>query len=196
MNKNLLVFPAVFLLSLATMLSFSSGPADAAESVYIIIEYNTGTDESFTVTVYGGTGCVSATSPSVCGESISFNSTSGMDEWLNATRQGGSTQDLTNPIIIVTNTGNTGLELNMSVDQDIGTVDSSLDMATVFEQEASCSTTVDTCGSCYDVNTTAITIDDDFTTSDNQWCIWLFGNFSDASAGIDQTTLYFNSTTV
>ena len=63
-------------------------PVLAAESVIIKIEFNTASNEAFTATVLGGSGCVSASSPSQCADAISFNCSAGSNgncAWVNAT---------------------------------------------------------------------------------------------------------------
>jgi hypothetical protein len=192
MRKAMYMLPLMLAMTLA-LAAMSAKPANGAESVYILIEFNTGTDESFTATVYGGSGCVSAAAPSQCGDSIAFNSSTGTTTWDAPERIGGSAQDATHPILIVTNTGNVALDFSTRTDADIGSVDACLDLRFAAEQEASCNTAV-TGATANDLNDTATIVDASFAVADNQWCIWLWGNFTGCTAGIDDTYLYLNST--
>jgi hypothetical protein len=159
MRKAMYMLPLMLAMTLA-LAAMSAKPANGAESVYILIEFNTGTDESFTATVYGGSGCVSAAAPSQCGDSIA---------------------------------GNVALDFSTRTDADIGSVDACLDLRFAAEQEASCNTAV-TGATANDLNDTATIVDASFAVADNQWCIWLWGNFTGCTAGIDDTYLYLNST--
>jgi hypothetical protein len=180
-------------------------PVSAAESVIIPVDFNTESNESFTVAVLGESNCVSATLPvSACAPGISFNCTAGNNGvcgWVNAqgmqvgTQQDPATAD--QAIFIVTNTGTATLDLDFAARDDIYVVDNCLNMTYTTEQEASCVTTdYGDDNFTGQVKTTDITIDSSFTAAETQHCVWLFGNFSSCSADIDSTEIWFNSTVV
>lgn len=177
-------------------------PVSAAHAVIIPVEFNTASNESFTVAVLGEGNCVSSASPSACSYGIYFNCSAGSNgncAWVNATGNGGAptTQDpgtADQAILIATNTGTATLSLTMKAESDIHSDDSCLNMTMTHEQEASCTTT-DTYDSATEtLKTSDVTLDASFTPADDQICIWLWGNFTGCTAGVDSTNIYLNST--
>lgn len=173
---------ALFALAFCAVAAISISAAEAAtETVTVDLLFNIGAVDELTVTLLGETAQASAAGGAALPANIEFNSTDGSDEWINATvTGGGSTQDFTNPILSLDNTGTTNLNISM----DIG---AGLDACQVLRYNTSQPLYV---GEGYggSVNSTMnVTLDASFTPAESAISVWLNGNFSACEDNDDAT---------
>lgn len=165
MNKRIMALTFIFCLAAAPV------AMAATESVTVTLYFNIGAVDELTVTLLGEAAATSTAAGQALPANIEFNSTVGTDLYLNATvSNGGSTQDATNAIMQLDNTGTTNLAINMSLD---GSINACLDCkyATSF--------TYDVVGSGISLNDTEnATLDASFTPAEAAIDMWLWGNFS------------------
>ena len=142
----------------------------ATETVTVDVLFNIGAVDELTVTLLGQSAVTSAVGGTACPANIEFNSTDGNDEWENATVSGGgSTQDHTNPILSLDNTGTTNLKIDMSLG-------SALDSCQLLRYNTS---TPVYNGVGLSVNESEnATLDTSFTPAESAISVWLNGNFS------------------
>jgi hypothetical protein len=158
-------------------------------------------DEEFSITVCGaGSSCsTSDKDGDVCGSpnQIGFTSSTGDDFWVNASRVGGAAQSASCPIVNVSNDGNVALQINISTDQDIDSVDAcdnSMELHWYPEDWLSGDGT-----NAYDLNDTSAVVWSNLGLgSDLGFWLWLntsgCDDVDDISLG--SINLYVNSTTV
>jgi len=156
------------------------------------------------VTVYQITTSKGAmTSAGLALTNIEFNSTTGTNLWTNASVAAGDTQNETYPIIYVDNTGTTNAALNISASDDIYDQDPCLKARYIYNQSESgtflnenSDPTAAAGGSIGSIlnDTVPEQIDSSFTPAEENWGVWLYGNFSDCLVGEDTVTFYINAT--
>lgn len=138
------------------------------EWVYTDLYFNIAAVDELTVTLLDETP-VTSSPTGTAATNIEFNSTDGTDLWLNATVSGGPIQDASSAIMVLDNTGNTNLEVNISINASLGSC-LGLRYNTTWADDPSVNAT--------DVGTTNITLDDSFTPAEAAINMWLWGNFS------------------
>lgn len=167
---------------IACALAISPAALAATETVTVTLFYNIGAVDELTVTLLGEAAATSSPSGQALPANIEFNSSDGNTAWQNATvTNGGSTQDTTNPILSLDNTGTTNLFINMSLD---GTINACLDTRyeTTFNHD------VGTNGISLN-STENATINTSFTPADSAISLWLFGNFTSCGDSDDDSAV-------
>ncbi len=172
-------FIAVAVLALSVVMFY---PLDAAtavtEYVYVDLYFNIGAVDELTVTLLGQSAVTSAPAGTATPANIEFNvSTDAV--WKNASvTGGGSTQDYTNPILSLDNTGTTNLQINISLNETLNP-----GVCTMILRYINDSAPYDVSGvtpgtNGVNVTTTNMTVDSSFTPAEATWGLWLYANFS------------------
>lgn len=181
----------IFIISAITITLLAVTTHAALEYVYTELYFNIGAVDELTVTLLGQSVVTSSPGGTTTPAQIEFN-VSADTIWQNATvTGGGSTQDQTNPIFTIDNTGTTNLELNISINATMqaGSCVMLLRQLTdPFPYDIS-STGPESAGE--DVNTTNVTIDSSFTPSEAAWGVWLYTNFSGCLDADDDARRFF-----
>jgi hypothetical protein len=182
MRKKLMAL-ALVLCALALSMGASAPKAEAAtETVTVTLFFNIGAVDELTVTLLGEAAATSSPSGQALPANIEFNSTDGDTVWQNASvTNGGSTQDSSNAIIQLDNTGTTNLLINMSLDASINAcLDAKYSTSFIHDVE----------GSGISLNETEnATLDASFTPAESVIDLWLFGNFTGCSDGDDDSAV-------
>ncbi len=187
--KKLLIGLALFVIAIS--LPNAQG---AIEAVYSDLFFNIGAVDEMTVTLLGESSVTSSALPGTATPAnIEFN-VSGDVIWQNASVQGGgSTQDQTNPIFSIDNTGTTNFELNISLNATMPSGTCTMLLRQITDPAPYDITSVGPDPDGEDVNTTNVTIDSSFTPPEATWGIWLYTNFSgclDADDDARRFTIY------
>jgi hypothetical protein len=161
----------------------------ATETVTTTLYFNIAAVDELTVTLLGQAAVTSAPTGTATPANIEFNSTTGTDAWLNATvTGGGATQDGSNAILVLDNTGTTNLNINISTAGGLAACQALRYNTTWCATPSTCAT---------DLDTTEITLDSSFTPAETAINLWLWGNFSACTDADDaSTTLTMEATTV
>jgi hypothetical protein len=184
-----------------TVLSISSVYAVTYQGAYATLVFGVGALNE--VTVYQLAVSKGAmTTPGLALTNIEFNSTTGIALWVNATVAASTSQLPATPIIYVDNTGTTNAALNISTTDDIHTTDATLYLRYIYNQSEggvfgnyNTNPTSPAGGSSGGyLNATQIQLDSSFTPTEQNWGIWLYGNFSGSTQGQDLTTFWVNAT--
>ena len=169
----------------------------ALEYVYVDLFFNIGAEDELTVTLLGQSDVQSSPTGQATPANIEFNVT-GNTSWQNASvTGGGSTQDLSNPILALDNTGTTNLEINITLNASLPTGTCTMDLRYINDSSPY-SITGDVESDGVQVTSTSnITIDSSFTPAEAPWGIWLYGNFSgciDSDDTVRQFIIWSNGT--
>jgi hypothetical protein len=187
MNKKL----ALITFAALVLLIYPIQSATAViEAVYVDLFFNIGAVDELTVTLLGESAVTSGALPGTATPAnIEFN-VSGDTLWQNASVMGGSTQDVTNPILSLDNTGTTNFQINISINASTPTGTCNMNLTFIND-----SSPYDISGLIpktdgIEVNTTNWTIDHSFTPAEATQGLWLYGNFS-GCADNDDTSRRF-----
>lgn len=187
MNKKLAL--------LAVVVALFAYPAvqAATESVYVDLYFNIASVDELTVTLLGESAVTSLPTSQATPANIEFN-VSADTYWQNATvTGGGSTQDATNPILALDNTGTTNLEINISLNNTLPAGSCTMDLRYINDSYSYDISGLTPQDNGTQVSTGNITIDSSFTPAEAAWGLWLYGNFSgclDADDTVRRFTIY------
>lgn len=178
LKKIGLVFSALLMFSLG----FTMPVLASLEWTTTVLYFNVAAADEVTVTLYGESGQATSDTGAATPQDIEFNSSTGTDFWLNGTvtGDGGSAQDESNPIIQITNTGNTVPNtINITI---TGT---SLDACQKLRfhndtMDASPETSADSLNA-----TENVTIATSYPVGATALDLWLYGNFTGCGAADD-----------
>ena len=179
MNKKLalLAFAAIVLLVY---------PVKAAtESVYVDLYFNIASVDELTVTLLGQSAVTSLPASQATPANIEFNVSSNT-YWQNATvTGGGSTQDDTNPILALDNTGTSNLEINISLNSTLPASTCTMVLRYINDSSPYDISALTAESNGIAVSTTNVTINSSYTPAGAALGLWLYGNFSDCADSDD-----------
>jgi hypothetical protein len=175
----------ILLASIITISLLATTSQAASEYVYTELFFNIGAVDEMTVTLLGESSVTSSEGGTATPANIEFN-VSGDAFWENATvTGGGSTQDSSNAILELDNTGTTNLEINISINATLPAATCTMGL----KYNTTWTGTPD--GNATDVGTTNITLDSSFTPAESVIDIWLWGNFTGCGDGDDTVRRFF-----
>lgn len=189
LTRMLALMLAVSLLGIGTVYAVTE------QGAYATLVFGVGALNQITVYQYT-TSKGAMTAAGLALTNIEFNSTNPDAVWVNATVAGNSPQDATHPIVYVDNTGTTDAEININADSDITSTDACLKCRYIFKQAAAgvFSNTDDPATNGAGLNATQQQIDASFTPDEENWGVWLYGNFTGCTQGQDLAIFYINAT--
>lgn len=177
-KKILKMFGLVF----SALLVFSVPVLAALEWTTTVLYFNVAAADEVTVTLYDESGQAMSDTGAATPQNIEFNSTTGTDEMVNATvtGTGGSTQDDSNPIIQITNTGNSiPTQINISL---VGTA---LDACQKLKFQNETMDPLPETTAEFLNSTENVTLTTSYEPAASALDLWLFGNFTDCGATDD-----------
>lgn len=180
----------LFIISAITITLLAATTQAALEYVYTELYFNIGAVDELTVTLLGESTVTSSVGGTTTPAQIEFN-VSGDATWQNATVSGGSTQDKTNPILSIDNTGTTDLVLNISINATMPSGTCTMLLRFINETSPYDLNALEPEANGEDVNTTNITIDSSFTPAEAAWGLWLYTNFSGCVDADDDIRRFF-----
>ncbi len=180
--KRILSILAMVVIAVATSLATVQAQT---ESVFVDLFFNIGAVDELTVTLLGQSAVTSAPGAGTAlPANIEFN-VSGDTEFQNASVVGGSTQDGTNPIVSLDNTGTTNLIINISINASMPTGACTMVLRYLNDTAPYSlgSLTPQTNGAT--LTNVNITVNTSFEPADATIGIWLYNNFSGCGDGDD-----------
>jgi len=199
--KNKKIVIAVLAFALALVVLYPDLVRAPAESVVILLQFNSAANHEVTWTLLGGFTNTSGAGVVCCGSrNIVFNcsqSSNGICTWTNATASGttnNASQNQTDPILKADNTGNTNVNINISASNNINTATACLDLMVFINTTTSCVwNALFNFSAAQDLNTSVISIDTSYTPSEAAICFWLNTNFSNCTGTIDTSNSFFGN---
>ncbi|NIM46960.1 MAG: hypothetical protein GTN40_02255 [Candidatus Aenigmarchaeota archaeon] len=190
MNKKLILVLLVILAALTI-------PALAAvEWTETLLYFNVEQLDQISVQLLGQGWDASSPTGTATSYNIDFNSSTGSVAWTNATvKFANNNQSFSDGIILIDNTGTTtpttlNISTNVSDWSTAGSPAGCLDLHYFANNSTAAVYTAQTPASEPQLNTTNVTLDSSFDPTDNNWELWLWGNFSQCNQGTYAEKLY------